>query len=133
MINTTDLAEFEVLLPGTWVRSDSDEVYTFTTDEMKLEDDRLYKELYITGPKEKGRRSLPYAVTIEDDYCGICRTRVNPARPKGPHYRLRPARVYDPALRLRARDRSHRRIDVATIVLRRRAGRALLDSGHLLA
>lgn len=71
MINTTDLAEFEVLLPGTWVRSDSDEVYTFTTDEMKLEDDRLYKELYITGPKEKGRRSLPYAVTIEDDYCGI--------------------------------------------------------------
>ena len=71
MINTTDLAEFEVLLPGTWVRSDSDEVYTFTTDDMKLEDDRLYKELYITGPKEKERRSLPYAVMIEDDYCGI--------------------------------------------------------------
>jgi hypothetical protein len=71
MINTTDLSEFEVLLPGTWVRSDSDEVYTFTNDQMKLHDDVLYKELYITGPKEKKRRSLPYALTIEDDYCGI--------------------------------------------------------------
>ena len=71
MINTTDLSEFEVLLPGAWARSDSDEVYTFTNDQMELHDERLYKELYITGPREKERRSLPYALTIEDDYCGI--------------------------------------------------------------
>jgi hypothetical protein len=71
MINTTDLSEIEVLLPGTWTRGDSDEVYTFTNDQMELRDERLYKELYITGPREKERRSVSYALTIEDDYCGI--------------------------------------------------------------
>jgi len=71
MINTTDLAELEVLLPGSWVRSDSGEIYSFSTDQMKLQDERLFKQLYITGPKEQGSRSVPYALTIEDDYCGI--------------------------------------------------------------
>lgn len=71
MINTTDLSEFEVLLPGSWVRSGSGEIYSFTTDQMKLRDERLFKELDITGPDGGGHRSLPYALTIESDYCGI--------------------------------------------------------------
>jgi hypothetical protein len=72
MINTTDLSEFEVLLPGSWIRTDTGEIYSFTTDRMELRDERLFKELYITDPKDgQKRRSLPYALTIEDDYCGI--------------------------------------------------------------
>lgn len=70
-INTTDLSELEVMLPGNWSRRDSDEIYTFTTDQMELRDHRLFKELYITNSRDKQRRSLPYALTIEDDYCGI--------------------------------------------------------------
>jgi hypothetical protein len=71
MINTTDLSEFEVLLPGSWVRSDSGEIYSFSADQMELQDERLFKQLYITDPRDQGRRSIPYALTIEDDYCGI--------------------------------------------------------------
>lgn len=71
MINTTDLSEFEVLLPGSWVRRDSGETYSFTADQMKLQDERLFKQLYITDPKNGQRRSVPYALTIEDEYCGI--------------------------------------------------------------
>lgn len=71
MINTTDLSEFEVLLPGNWTRSDTGEIYSFTTDSMEFRDERLFKELYITDPGSRQRRSLPYALTIEDDYCGI--------------------------------------------------------------
>lgn len=71
MINTTDLAEFEILLPGSWVRSDSGEIYLFSADQMKLQDERLFKQLYISGPRDQDRRSMPYALTIEDDYCGI--------------------------------------------------------------
>jgi hypothetical protein len=71
MINTTDLSEFEVLLPGTWVRKDSGDTYSFTTDGMQLRDERLYKQLYITYVKDQQRQSLPYALTIEDDYCGL--------------------------------------------------------------
>src|ERR1700742_499010 len=71
MINTTDLAEFEVLLPGFWVRTGSGETYSFSTDQMKLQDERLFKQLYISGPGEGEKRSVPYALTIEDDYCGI--------------------------------------------------------------
>jgi hypothetical protein len=71
MINTTDLSEFEVLLPGDWVRKDSGDVYSFTNDQMELRDERLFKQLYITNSKDKQRRSLSYALTIEDDYCGI--------------------------------------------------------------
>jgi len=71
MINTTDLSEFEVLLPGSWVRGGSGQIYSFTADQMELRDERLFKELCITDPKGKTRRSLPYALTIENDYCGI--------------------------------------------------------------
>lgn len=71
MINTTDLSEFEVLLPGTWVRKDSGDIYSFTNDRMELRDERLFKELYITYATDKQRRSLSYALTIEDEYCGI--------------------------------------------------------------
>lgn len=71
MINTTDLSEFEVLLPGNWKRRDTGEIYSFSTDSMELRDERLYKQLYITDPNGSKRRSLSYALTIEDDYCGI--------------------------------------------------------------
>jgi hypothetical protein len=71
MINTTDLSEFEVLLPGNWVRKDSGDLYSFSTDKMELRDERLFKQLYITSSGDKQRRSLPYALTIENEYCGI--------------------------------------------------------------
>lgn len=71
MINTTDLSEFEVLLPGSWIRNGSGEIYLFTADRMELRDERLFKQLYITDPAGGSPRSLPYALTIEDDYCGI--------------------------------------------------------------
>ena len=71
MINTTDLAEFEVLLPGSWVRTDSGEIYLFSTDQMEIQDERLFKELYVSGADGKNPQKLPYAVTIEDDYFGI--------------------------------------------------------------
>jgi hypothetical protein len=71
MINTTDLSEFEVLLPGNWVRKDSGDLYSFSTDKMGLRDERLFKQLYITSSRDKQRRSLPYALTIENEYCGI--------------------------------------------------------------
>ena len=71
MINTTDLSEFEVLLPGSWVRSGSGETYSFTADQMQLRDERLFKQLDITDPGGGSRRSLPYALTIENDFCGI--------------------------------------------------------------
>jgi hypothetical protein len=71
MINTTDLSEFEVLLPGNWVRKDSGDLYSFSTDKMELRDERLFKQLYITSSRDKQRRSLPYALTIENEYCGI--------------------------------------------------------------
>lgn len=71
MINTTDFAEFEVLLPGTWVRTDSGAIYSFSNDQMSLKDERLFKELYITEPGGTQPVKLPYAVTIEDDYFGV--------------------------------------------------------------
>ena len=72
MINTTDLSEFEVLLPGEWVRKDSGAVYSFTTDKMELRDERLFRQLYISS-REAGQPkiSVPYALTIEKSYCGI--------------------------------------------------------------
>lgn len=72
MINTTDLSEFEVLLPGDWVRKDSGAVYSFTTDKMELRDERLFRQLYIaSGEAGKPRTSVPYALTIDKSYCGI--------------------------------------------------------------
>ena len=66
MINTTDLDECEVTIPGQWVRKDSGDIYTFSTDKMELREERLFKELYI-GPSRK----LSYALSIEGDFCGI--------------------------------------------------------------
>ena len=90
MINTTDLSEFEVLLPGDWIRTDSGAVYSFTTDRMELRDERLFREMYIlpagasagsarsstgsarsAGSSAGSRTALPYALSIEDDYCAI--------------------------------------------------------------
>lgn len=72
MINTTDLSEFEVLLPGDWVRGDSGAIYSFSTDKMELRDERLYRQLYIAQSGAGGGRvSMPYALTIENSFCGI--------------------------------------------------------------
>jgi hypothetical protein len=71
MINTIDLRECEVLLPGQWIRVGSGEVYSFTSENMQLRDERLFKQLYIYKQGSADRRPLPYALTIKDDYCGI--------------------------------------------------------------
>jgi hypothetical protein len=70
MINTTDLHELEVSLPGDWLRKDNGDTYSFTTDGMQIEDDRLFRELHVRhrdGQPEEGR----YALTVEEEYCGI--------------------------------------------------------------
>lgn len=70
MINTTDLQEVEVSLPGDWLRKDNGDTYTFTADRMEIDDDRLFREVHVRHPDgrpEDGR----YALTVEDDYCGI--------------------------------------------------------------
>jgi hypothetical protein len=66
MINTTDLDECEVSIPGQWVRKDSGDIYMFSTDKMQLRDERLFKELYIGTS-----RKLSYALGIEGDFCAI--------------------------------------------------------------
>src|ERR1700761_1359370 len=71
MINTTDLSELEILLPGSWTRTDSGKVYSFSADQMEIRDERLFRELYITEPDGTHPQKLSYAVTIEDDYFGI--------------------------------------------------------------
>ena len=70
MINTTDLQELEVSLPGDWLRKDNGDTYSFTTDNMKLRDERLFRDLHV---RRKGGQtmSLRYALTIEEDYCGV--------------------------------------------------------------
>jgi hypothetical protein len=70
MINTTDFQELETTLPGDWVRTDNGDVYSFTTDKMELRDERLFRELKIRH-KDGSSISVQYALTIEDDYCGI--------------------------------------------------------------
>ena len=70
MINTTDLQELEVSLPGDWLRKDNGDTYSFTTDRMEIDDERLFRQLHVRhadGRAEEAR----YALTIEDDYCGI--------------------------------------------------------------
>jgi len=70
MINTTDLQELEVTLPGDWLRKDNGDTYSFTTDRMEIDDDRLFRELRVRhreGKPEEGR----YALTVEDEFCGI--------------------------------------------------------------
>jgi hypothetical protein len=70
MINTTDFQELETTLPGDWLRKDNGDVYSFTTDKMELRDERLFRELKIRH-KDGSLLSAQYALTIEDDYCGI--------------------------------------------------------------
>jgi hypothetical protein len=70
MINTTDFQEFEVSLPGDWLRKDNGDTYTFSTDNMKLSEERLFRELYVRHADGKPE-TLRYALTIEADYCGI--------------------------------------------------------------
>jgi hypothetical protein len=70
MINTTDLQELEISLPGDWLRKDNGDTYSFTNDKMELRDERLFKDLHIRR-KEGQPMLLRYALTIEQDYCGI--------------------------------------------------------------
>src|SRR6202012_5914846 len=70
MINTTDLQELEVSLPGDWLRKDNGDTYSFTADKMEIRDERMFRALNIRQPDGK-IQSLKYALTIEDDYCGI--------------------------------------------------------------
>src|ERR1700761_7441856 len=70
MINTTDFQELEITLPGDWLRKDNSDTYSFTTDKMQLEDERLFRELRVRHANGQ-QESLRYALTIEEDYCGI--------------------------------------------------------------
>jgi hypothetical protein len=70
MVNTTDLHELEVSLPGDWLRKDNGDTYSFTVDRMQIDDDRLFRGLHVRHPDgrpEEGR----YALTVEEEYCGI--------------------------------------------------------------
>ncbi|HET6252625.1 MAG TPA: hypothetical protein VFE32_01060 [Puia sp.] len=70
MINTTDLQEVEVSLPGDWLRKDNGDKYSFTVERMKIDDDRLFRQLHVQrrdGRPEEAR----YALTLEGEYCGI--------------------------------------------------------------
>jgi hypothetical protein len=72
MINTTDLQECEVLLPGDWIRKDNGDIYSFTTERMEFRDERLFRQLYIRHAKKgKQPEAVSYALTIKDDYCGL--------------------------------------------------------------
>jgi len=65
MINTIDLSECEVLLPGEWTQVGSGEQWTFTADKMQLRDVRLFRTVYIH------QQPVPYALSIRDEYIGI--------------------------------------------------------------
>ena len=70
MIKTTDLQELEVSLPGDWLRKDNGDTYSFTNDRMKIDDERMFRQLHVRhadGRTEDTR----FALTLEDDYCGI--------------------------------------------------------------
>jgi hypothetical protein len=62
-----------VSIPGQWVRTDSGETYTFSTNKMELRDERLFKELYIrpASPPNGQTRQMSYALSIEGPYCAI--------------------------------------------------------------
>jgi hypothetical protein len=69
MINSTDLQEVEISLPGQWTRRDSGDLYTFTNDKMELRDERLFKQVNVVHDGQT--KSYQYALAIEDDYCSI--------------------------------------------------------------
>ena len=79
MINTTDLNEVEVLLPGDWQREDNGDIYSFTTDKMELRDEQLLRQLIISHavavtaepPGVNPIETTKWSLMIKDDYCGI--------------------------------------------------------------
>lgn len=71
MINTTDLSECEVSLPGEWERTDNGDIYAFTVDKMEIRDERLFKQLMIRHSNPPREESLKYALTIKDNFCGV--------------------------------------------------------------
>jgi hypothetical protein len=71
MINTLDLQECEILLPGEWIREGSGDSYSFTTERMELRDERLFKQLVIREKDNPGGRTVPYALSIREEYCGV--------------------------------------------------------------
>ena len=78
MINTTDFQEVEVLLPGEWRREDNGDIYAFTVEKMKLQEERLFKQLLIrhAAPPTDPPAASPvdttrWALTIKDDFCGL--------------------------------------------------------------
>jgi trehalose/maltose hydrolase-like predicted phosphorylase len=71
MINTTDLQEVEISLPGDWTRQDNKDVYSFTTDKMELKDEMLFRQLNIRRASGDTITTVQYALLIKDDYVGI--------------------------------------------------------------
>jgi hypothetical protein len=71
MINQTDFNECEVSLPGDWRRTDNGDVYSFTVNKMKIDDERLFRQLNIRHASGSQPESLQYALTIKDDFCGV--------------------------------------------------------------
>lgn len=70
MINTTDLQELEVTLPGDWLRKDNGDTYSFTSEDMHLNDDRLFRRLRIRHRDNRPEEDR-YALAIEDECCWI--------------------------------------------------------------
>jgi hypothetical protein len=71
MINQTDFSEFEVSLPGDWLRKDNGDTYSFTVNKMRIRDERLFRELLIRHSSGGQPESRQYALAIEDDYCSL--------------------------------------------------------------
>jgi hypothetical protein len=71
MINQTDLSEFEVSLPGDWLRRDNGDTYSFTVNKMQFRDGRLFRELDIRHASGDAPDARQYALAIEGDYCSL--------------------------------------------------------------
>jgi hypothetical protein len=71
MFNQTDFNEFEISLPGDWLRKDNGDTWSFTTEKMEIRDERLFRQLDIRHSSGNQPESLQYALTIEDDYFGL--------------------------------------------------------------
>jgi hypothetical protein len=71
MINQTDLSEFEVSLPGDWLRKDNGDTYSFTVNKMQLREERLFRELDIRHASGGAAEARQYALAIEGDYFSL--------------------------------------------------------------